>query len=82
MTLAAKDLRIQTKEVFDAVSRGETVFITYHGKRIAKIVPINDDPCALKNDDEMFGMWRDHEASQDVDCFVRTMRKSRLQKNR
>jgi hypothetical protein len=65
MNATAKDLRFHSKELLDTVTRGEEVVITYRGK-----------PCAEKN--ELFGIWKDHEATQDVDGYVRKLRKGRF----
>jgi prevent-host-death family protein len=76
MKSTAKDLRFNTKGLLDAVSRGEEVVITFRGKPCAKLVPyreINED--ILKN--KLFGIWKDNERVQDVDGYVRELRKGR-----
>lgn len=77
MNATAKDLRFHSKELLDTVSRGEEVVITYRGKPCAKLVPFSE---GVKEDSgkELFGLWKDHEEMQDVDAYVRKMRKRRF----
>jgi prevent-host-death family protein len=76
----AKDLRFHSKEILDTVSRGEEVIITYRGKPQAKIVPI-DTETVTKNrkGSSLFGIWKDHSNSDNVDKYVRNIRKGRFQ---
>jgi len=74
MTVTAKDLRFNISMLFDILSKGEDVLITYRGKAKAKLIAYNQ----LSNDkktDTIFGMWQDRE--EDVDTMVRNMRKGR-----
>jgi antitoxin (DNA-binding transcriptional repressor) of toxin-antitoxin stability system len=74
MTVTAKDLRFNVSMLFDVLSKGEDVLITYRGKAKAKLVPYNEPNQEPKNDD-MFGMWADREES--VDDMVRGLRTRR-----
>lgn len=74
MQATAKELRFNVKELLDTVTRGEEVVITYRGKRRAKLIPFEDD---AGGDDELFGMWADYQASEDVGAYVRAIRKGR-----
>jgi len=77
MKATAKDLRFHSKELLDTVNRGEEVVITYRGKPCAKLVPFSE---AAKEEsaNELFGLWKDREEMQDVDAYVRKMRKRRF----
>lgn len=75
MQATAKDLRFNVKELLDTVSRGEEVVITYWGKPRAKLIPFKDD---LDDEEELFGIWADHEASEDVTAYIRDIRKGRF----
>lgn len=75
MRATAKDLRFHTKALLDAVSRGETVTITYRGKPHARLVPITERVDV--GPDPAFGMWRDHAAFADVDGAIDAMRRAR-----
>lgn len=77
MKATAKDLRFHSKELIDSVSRGEEVVITFRGKPCAKLVPYQE----LKNktkEKELFGMWKDNDNVNNVDDYVRNLRKGRF----
>ena len=77
MKATAKDLRFNSKGLLDTVNRGEEVVITFRGKPCAKLIPYrgkNED--TLKN--ELFGIWKDNDKAQDVDEYVRGLRKGRF----
>jgi len=74
MTVTAKDLRFNVSMLFDLLSKGEEVLITYRGKAKAKLVPYTE-PSDQPKTDIIFGMWRDRE--ENVDAMVRRMRKGR-----
>lgn len=75
MKATAKDLRFHSKEILEAVSRGEEVVITYRGKPQAKLVPMKQDK-TIKNN--LFGIWKDHESTEDVYAYLREKRKGRF----
>jgi len=77
MKATAKDLRFHSKELIDSVNRGEEVVITFRGKPCAKLVPYKE----LKNTqgkNELFGMWKDNDAAENVNDYVRNLRKGRF----
>ncbi|HHE06121.1 MAG TPA: type II toxin-antitoxin system prevent-host-death family antitoxin [Epsilonproteobacteria bacterium] len=74
MTVTAKDLRFNVSMLFDVLSKGEDVLITYRGKAKAKLIPY-DEPHSDPKNDEMFGMWADR--TESVDEMVRGMRVGR-----
>lgn len=77
MKATAKDLRFRSKELIDSVARGEEVIITFRGKPCAKLVPYRD----LKNkkeENELFGIWKDSDIAENVDEYVRNLRKGRF----
>ena len=75
MIASIRQLRSATKEVLNAVLRGDTVWVTNRGKTCAKITPVSTgkQPCK----DEAFGMWKDRKDIRDVRAYVRQMRKWR-----
>ena len=76
MKATAKDLRFHSKELIDTVKRGEEVVITYRGKPCAKLVPFDDQKdTAVEHD--LFGIWKDHDQSANVDEYLRHLRKGR-----
>jgi len=76
MKATAKDLRFHSKELLDTVSRGEEVIITFRGKPCAKLIPYRDIR-KVSAENELFGIWRDNDRIQDVDEYVRGLRKGR-----
>jgi prevent-host-death family protein len=76
MKATAKDLRFHSKELLDTVSRGEEIIITFRGKPCAKLIPYRDKS-ELIAENELFGIWKDYDMIQDVDEYVRGLRKGR-----
>jgi len=77
MKATAKDLRFHSKELLDTVNRGEEVIITFRGKPCAKLIPYREEKGKMiKN--ELFGIWKDNDSVQDVDEYVRNLRKGRF----
>ena len=77
MKATAKDLRFHSKELINSVNRGEEIVITFRGKPCAKLVPYQD----LKNkteENEVFGMWKDNDIADNVNEYVRNLRKGRF----
>jgi len=77
MKATAKDLRFHSKELIDSVSRGEEVVITFRGKPCAKLVPYHE-PKNKTEENELFGMWKDNGIVDNVDEYVRNLRKGRF----
>lgn len=75
MQATAKDLRFHAKELLETVTRGEEVVITYRGKACAKLIPISKDK---PEEDELFGIWEDDERSEDIEQYIRRIRKGRF----
>jgi len=78
MYSTAKDLRFHTKELLESVSRGEEVIITFRGKPYAKLVPIKESKKNLRDTKELFGIWKDRTDLDDVNSYVRNLRKERF----
>ena len=80
MKATAKELRVHSKELLDAVSRGEDVVITFRGKPCAKLVPYekSDKPTVSDDKDDLFGIWADRIDIESVDDYVRNLRKGRF----
>ena len=74
MIATAKDLRFNISMLFDTLSKGEDVIITYRGKAKAKLIATNQKEDS-KKEDIAFGIWKDRDKS--VDEIVRDMRKGR-----
>ena len=73
----AKDLRQKTSALLDTVSRGQEVIITYRGKRIAVLSPL--DRIAHKELKPIaFGMWRRRRDMRDVTRWLDSRRMPRV----
>jgi len=77
MKATAKDLRFHSRELLDTVKRGEEVVITFRGKPCAKLVPL-DKTKKQKTKNDLFGIWKDYDQTENVDQYVRNMRKERF----
>ncbi len=78
MQATAKDLRFHSTELLNTVKRGEEVIITYRGKPCAKLVPIEETKDDSLTANELFGIWKDNELTENVENYVRNMRKDRF----
>ncbi|KAB2845211.1 MAG: type II toxin-antitoxin system prevent-host-death family antitoxin [Melioribacteraceae bacterium] len=79
MYSTAKELRFHTKELLESVSRGEEVIITFRGKPYAKLVPMKAAKKNIEKSDELFGMWKNRKDLENVNSYVRELRKERYQ---
>ena len=74
MTVTAKDLRFNISMLFDLLSKGEDITVTYRGKPKATLVPF-DTPNGKEKSSALFGMLKDEVTS--VDQTVRGLRSGR-----
>ncbi len=80
MKTSAKDLRLHTKRVLDAVERGEEVTITHRGKPRAKIVPVRSTTTQrrkLAHQLPLFGIWKNYADVKDVPAYINKLRSGR-----
>ena len=78
MKATAKDLRFYSKELLESVNRGEEVVITYRGKPYAKLVPFREtEESSEDQKHRLFGIWNDRDDIQDVDGYLRNLRRGR-----
>jgi prevent-host-death family protein len=79
MKATAKDLRIHSKGLLEAVEKGENVVITFRGKPCARLVPYqNNDKSTEQETNDLFGIWADRVDIDSVEDHVRTLRKGRF----
>ena len=78
MKATAKDLRFHSKELLDAVSRGEKVTITFRGKPLAKLVPVDSKDKKEIQENSLFGIWKDNKMVRNVQKYVRDLREERF----
>jgi prevent-host-death family protein len=77
MKATAKDLRFHSRELLDTVNRGEEVIITFRGKPCAKLIPYREKKEKI-TENELFGIWKDNDIVQEIDDYVRGLRKGRF----
>jgi len=77
MNATAKDLRCHSRELLETVNRGEEVIITRRGNPCARLIPFSV-PAKKAEKNELFGIWKDNETAQNVDEYVRDLRKGRF----
>ena len=75
-TATAKDLRQKTAALLDEVRRGQVVEITYRGKSIAVLAPVEKARRA-NLDLAGFGMWRDRKDMRSVEKWLSKVRQPR-----
>ncbi len=80
MKATVVDLRRRTKEIIEALDRGEEVTITYRGEEKGVIVPSGRGNARRVSASELpaFGMWKDREDMRDVNAYVRRLRRGRF----
>ena len=81
MKATAKDLRYKTKEIIAALERGEEVLLTYRGVEKAKIIPVSKETgkdFAHREENSLFGIWRDNKQVVDVDGYLAKVRGGRF----
>ncbi len=72
------DLRKQPKKILSAIERNESVTLTYRGHKKAIIVPCSSSRKRPSiSQCPATGMWDDREDMENVDSFVRNLRKGR-----
>ena len=73
------DLRYRMKSVLEALDRGESVTVLHRGKPRARLTPIKSRPKPrMKVEDHpAFGMWKDRKDMEDVEAYLRNLRKPR-----
>lgn len=78
MNATAKDLRLHSHELLQTAAQGEEVIISYHGKPMAKLVPLQSSEADQKKAHSAgFGMFKDRQDMSDVAAYVRKMREGK-----
>ena len=76
-TATAKDLRYKTSLLLEEVRRGQAVTITYRGKSIAVLAPIDKvERKALKHTG--FGLWKGRKDNRNVEQWLNKLRQPRF----
>jgi len=75
MQATTKDLRLHTARLLAAVDRGESIVITYRGRRRAVLEPWRQEQPRQSSRNPAFGIWADR--NEDVPGEVRRLRAPR-----
>ena len=78
-TATAKDLRQRTAALLDEVRRGQQVIITYRGKSVAILAPVEKAECKGFNSIG-FGMWQDRKEMRNVEKWLKDLREPRYKR--
>ena len=80
MKASIRELRSSTKSILSAVGRGDKVIITYRGKPCAQLLPLDDAKGVddFSEAESIFGIWKDNKDVENVDTYVRGLRKGRF----
>ncbi len=74
MKATVLDLRRRTKEIIEALDRGESVTITYRGREKGTSVPKQKRKRRSIAEFAFCGMWKDREDMKDVHAYLRRLR--------
>jgi len=86
MVVTAKDLRYSAGKIIKLAKSGKEITISYRGKDAAKIVPLKEASSPLASTSssntadiiaKTSGMWAQRDDLNDVDSFVRDLRRGR-----
>jgi prevent-host-death family protein len=78
MKITTKELRIQPGKIIDQVANGHEITVTFRGKALAKMIPIkNKVKTTGKESLSIFGLWKDHTDTENVEDYVRNLRRGR-----
>ena len=79
MEISTKQLRIEPGRIISQAENGQEITITYRGKPRAKIVSLTDRRYVNTEnlDDELFGIWKNRKDTENVEQYIRNLRKGR-----
>jgi prevent-host-death family protein len=77
MEISTKQLRIQVGRIISQAVNRQEITITYRGKPRAKIVPIIGKKDLISEENELFGIWKNKNGTENVEQFVRDLRKGK-----
>jgi prevent-host-death family protein len=79
MVVSIRQLRIEPGRFISQAANGQEITITYRGKPRAKIVPLvsRNNLVLEEGGDELFGIWKNRKDAENVEQFVRNIRKGR-----
>ena len=72
------DMRRNPQKILAALARNETVTLSYRGKPLARIEPIEKTAKCSAAEHPAFGMWAHRSDMADPSAYVRELRKGRF----
>ena len=79
MRISVAQLTRRPREVLALLDRGAGVIVTYGGKDVARLVPVDQEPRRRSlRDYPAFGMWADRENMKDPAAWLREQRRGRV----
>jgi antitoxin (DNA-binding transcriptional repressor) of toxin-antitoxin stability system len=85
MEASIVDLRYRMKSVLEALDRGESVTVLHRGKPRARLEPIQSKakakPRMKVEDHPAFGMWKDRKDMEDVEAYLKHLRRPRYDRD-
>lgn len=75
--VTAKQLRYQTGHILKWVMAGERVTVTWRGRAVAVLLPLQAASQEEEYDPVGFGMWKDRDDLKDVQAWLDTLRQPR-----
>lgn len=76
MEITTQDLRLHLGKILKLVAQGHEVLVTFRGRPLARIVPIEIQEEA--GDSPLFGLWQDNYPELPVDGLLRELRRARV----
>jgi prevent-host-death family protein len=81
MITTAKELRVRTKAILDAVARGEEVLVTHRGRSCARILPAQKgkpgESTRRRSNVPLYGIWKNDKATANVADYIDQLRRGR-----
>jgi prevent-host-death family protein len=78
MEITTKELRMQPGRIIDQAANGQIITVTFRGKPLVRIVPIKKKSKSSEKDGiSIFGLWKNHDETQNVEEHLRDLRKGR-----
>ena len=76
MKATIRMLRSSTKQIMNAVARGDVVVVTKRGKPCAQIIPVTSSRKGSKPQG-LFGIWKGYAKVRSVKKYIQALREGR-----
>ena len=79
MDIALESISENPDLVLQALDGEEGIILTYQGKSVAHIVPLEEKVMCKPSEHEAFGMWADREDMADPVAYIQELRRGRFE---